>query len=378
MNLSLAHGIGQAASGFARGMQLGESIKTQRQNRQIQKAEHDEVQKQRAKQEEHNRLMQEWNAAGAKFLEGRRADAILNGADEKAWKPSHDDLLGAMDARGEAMFKAGRFEDYTKNFAEVEQARSGIRAKATQDALTAYQVSRDPTVLAGLWSQYSPGAKATGAERIQGPDGKPMVRFIVQGPDGKQTPQDVDEQELLMGLQGMAMNPAEAAKFAYQRSLENLKLKNELEKIRAQGERDQATNEGRHGLTLAEIAARTQGSLTVERERGAQSRATESIRGDRDNSRLLREERLSLQSRAAQLRNLLKDATNPARLFALDSEETERNKRAVEEMEDELRRTNEALRNLEADARASRGGTQPRGNTTAPSGATKDYSTLWK
>jgi hypothetical protein len=368
MNLSLAHGIGSLASGVAQGLQLGDRIQTQRQNRQIQKTEHDEVQRQRAQQEEHNRLMQEWNAAGAKFLEGRRADAILNGADEKAWKPSHEDLLGAMDARGEAMFKAGRLEDYTKNFAEVEQVRSGIRAKATQDALTAYQVSRDPAVLAGLWSHYSPGTKTTGAERIQGPDGKPMVRFMVQGADGKVAPQEVDEQELMLTLQGMAMNPAEGAKFAYQRSLENLKLANEVAQIRERLKADKDIAGEKHKYRLSEIGAETSGRMRLE-----------SVRGDRDDWRMMHQERLGLQSRATQLRNRLKDAKDPMYLAQLvDDAERKEHQRNVAEIESELRQVNDDLRNLEADARSARGGTQPRGNTPAPTGATKDYSTLWK
>lgn len=372
MNLSLAHGIGQAASGFARGMQLGDSIVSQRQNREIQKAEHENVQKQRAQLEERNRLMQEWNAAGAKFLDGRRAEALLGGADEKTWKPSHEDLIGAMDARGEAMFKAGRFEDYTENFAKVEQVRSGMRAKATQDALAAYQVSKDPAALTSVYGMYFPGAKAEAAQRVQGPDGKAVVRFMVRGPDGKQAPQDVDEQELLMGLQGMAMNPAEAAKFAYQRSLENLRLANEVEKIRERLKADKDITDTKHKYRLSEIGAETSGRLRLEEKRG-----------DRDDSRLLREERLSLQSRASQLRNLLKDAKDPNRKLLLDPDERDANSRNVAEMEEELRRVNSALTNLEEDARRSRGGAErgassPRGSTPAPSSGTKDYSTLWK
>jgi hypothetical protein len=347
MNLSLAHGIGGLAGGLASGLQLGESIKTQRQNRDIQKAEHENVQKQRAQQDERNRLMQEWNAEGAKFLDGRRAEALLAGADEKTWKPSHEDLLGAMDARGAAMFKAGRFDDYTENFAKVEQVRSGMRAKATQDALAAYQVSKDPSALAGVYGMYFPGAQAQSAQRVQGPDGKAVVRFMVRGPDGKQTPQDVDEQELLMGLQGMAMNPAEAAKFAYQRSLENLRLANEVEKIRERLKADKDITDTKHKYRLSEIGAETSGRLRLEDKRG-----------ERDDSRLIREERLSLQSRATQLRNRIKDAKDPSVSLMLDEDERAQHQRNVRDMEAELQETNEALRRLESEARGSRGSSQ--------------------
>jgi hypothetical protein len=186
---------------------------------------------------------------------------------------------------------------------------------------------------------------------------------MVRGPDGKQTPQDVDEQELLMGLQGMAMNPAEAAKFAYQRSLENLRLANEVEKIQERLKADKDITDTKHKYRLSEIGAETSGRLRLEDKRG-----------ERDDSRLIREERLSLQSRATQLRNRIKDAKDPSVSLMLDETERAQHQRNVRDMEAELQETNEALRRLESEARGSRGSSQ---RPTQGSG-TKDYSTLWK
>lgn len=226
--------------------------------------------------------MDEANKAATGVIEQSKAEWAMNGA-QGEYRPSNATMFRAAEARGSALAKAGLWDQFMQNEAQV----APIRLKTRADALQQYQIDGDVDKLArSVYPTLFDGKTIVGSERIEGAEGvqglKPIpAKLKVKLSDG--TEHSLDPQQLV-GQIKLSLDP-EALK---REAVMNL----ELAKIRAQGDErvraaeaagDQARKtegvrqEGAKGLAAVKFGYDSQ--LQGQRDAAADQRNERTVQG---------------------------------------------------------------------------------------------------
>lgn len=122
----------------------------------LQYAEADRQKKQRD-------LYDQAGQAASKYIDGLRAQHILNGGAPEAFKPSSADVLKASEEFGKHLYKGGDFKGFLNNEVNV----APLRLRAISDSLRQYQLDKDPAKLAQAVLAIG-GQEVEGVEMLPG------------------------------------------------------------------------------------------------------------------------------------------------------------------------------------------------------------------
>lgn len=217
------------------------------------------VQRQRAQ-------LDEANQAATGVINASQAEWAANGAQGR-YRPNDSTMFKAAEARGAALAKHGLWDQFMQNEAQV----APMRLKARSSALQKYESDGDIESLARtVYPTIFDGKEITGIERIEGADGSANLglkaiptKLKIKLSDG--TTQDMEPQSLVQMVKSSLIDP--------QTTLRNEVMLN---------------------MERAKQAVKTEGLLTVEREKGAQTRQTEEVKGK--NARGLADVKFGLDS----------------------------------------------------------------------------------
>lgn len=200
-------------------------------------------QEQLAKQQAQQRSMEEANAAATGVIEQSRGEWAANGA-QGEYRPNNQTLFKAAEARGQALAKAGLWDQFLQNEASV----APIRLKTRAEALQRYQIDGDVDKLAReVYPTLFDGKTIVGSEKIEGAPagaGFPVrpEKLLLKLSDGSS--HSVEPQQLVAQIK-LSLDP-EALKRESLLNFENAKAKLQAEaKIeveREKGRQDRDTN----------------------------------------------------------------------------------------------------------------------------------------
>lgn len=257
-----------------------------------------------ARQKKQRDLYDEAGKAASKYIDGVRAQHILNGGDPAKFNPSPADVLKGSEEFGKHLAKGGDWQGYLKN----EATTAPMRLRAIGEALRAYQLDKDPAKLAQSVFTIG-GQEVKGVEVL--PGGAPANRgtpataapaapapSLQQGLatlDAENTnPLGVQQQPVQPGLAGI-VQPATPGdgRLGAPSGPARLRVTFEGGKVQeldpATLERDVVESLANPAQTAEEMVKlrfqtalqrfKTTEAITVEREKGGQARKTEAVKG---------------------------------------------------------------------------------------------------
>lgn len=267
-------GIGALADGISQGLTLSRDLKMRDQHIEQQRLQMEkqaaldadmkaanEAAAARAKafQTEHE---QQYRGLGAAMRYGGSDGSLtdagaarLDGQPVPAFQPTKRQMLAVAEARTNELMKRGRMNEAMQLWTQDEGMRAQLRQQAAQVGLQKFKTTGDPTdLLKGVYENIDDGWDMKAV--IPGPETQDGVRiFGVERVNQFTGEKRVDEvrsdgiEELVM----QAMDPKTAAEYSMRSKLEALK-----------GAEARRTNADRHKLTMKEIAARGENSLTLQ------------------------------------------------------------------------------------------------------------------
>lgn len=213
--------------------------------------------------------LDEANKAFGQVIEESKSEWARNGA-QGQYRPSGDTYFRAAEARGNALVRAGLYDHYMQNEAQI----APIRIKTRAEALQQYELDGDVDKLARrVYPTLFDGKTIVGSERVRGQEsegegtpGPAVYKFKLS--DG--TEQVIKPQEFVAQLKTSLIDPAESAKrealLNFERAkrdittkgqieVENVRGKNRLEaaNVRADAARDVASTRADATAEAAEI-----------------------------------------------------------------------------------------------------------------------------
>ena len=206
-------------------------------------------QEERAIQKQRRDNLMAADKAAADVIEGSKAEWALNGA-HGTYTPNDTTMFKAAEARGQALAKAGDWENFLKNEAAVQ----GQRMRVRHGALQRYKRNGDIEALArDAYPSVFDGKQIVSSEKIEGADavaGLPArpsrVKFkLSDGSDPSFTPL-----EIVAMIEESLIDPQKAAE--QEIALNFARAKNDIE---------------------------TKGKITVEQAKGEEARRTEGVKG---------------------------------------------------------------------------------------------------
>lgn len=171
----------------------------------------------KAKQDELDRVDQitkSADAAGAKVLDGYRAEHILNGGDQHGYIPDPEHMAEAYRARGDEFLKANDLNGFLKSHAEGSAARAQVRSQLVKDALSTGDM---PRVMMAMNRTTDNGVTLTGVQPIDLPtNGQQSAgqafKATYKYPDGSERSEVVTANDISKRAAYVLSNPAEIAK----------------------------------------------------------------------------------------------------------------------------------------------------------------------
>ena len=265
--------LGALAGGFGQGLERGQAIR----ERNMRMDEMERQQAERAALDADMKAANDAAAARAKAFQTeheqkfRGLGAAMNygGSDGSltdagaarleqpvpAFQPSKRQMLAVAEARTNELMRRGRMNEAMQLWTQDEGMRAQLRQQAAQVGLQKFKATGDPTdLLKGVYENIDDGWDMKGV--IPGPETQDGVRiFGVERVNQFTGEKRVDEvrsdgiEEIVM----QALDPKTAAEYSMRSKLEALK-----------GAEARRTNADRHKLTMKEIAARGENSLTLQ------------------------------------------------------------------------------------------------------------------
>lgn len=202
----------------------------------------------KAKQDELDRvdaLNKSADAAGAKVLDGFRAEHILNGGDETNYNPTADQMASAFRARGQEYLKAGDMNGFLKSHAEGAAIRAQVRANLVKDAMS----SGDPTaVMKAMNSTVDNGIALADIKPVQLPSQDPnsagqAYQATYKMPDGSTRTEMLTASDISKRAAYVLANPAEVAKQELAYDLNRQKTEMTMREQDNKGNNDRTTDD---------------------------------------------------------------------------------------------------------------------------------------
>jgi hypothetical protein len=158
--------------------------------------------------------MDEANRTATSVLDEDKAQWALQGA-PGTYKPNDSTMFRAAEARGMALAKAGLWDHFVQNEAQVAPMRMRARAAAVQD----FDLTGDPDkFMRSVYPTLFDGRRIVSSERIQGADavqGLPAIanKMVFTLDDGtKQSFSDADIKRIYGQTKASLVDPVESAK----------------------------------------------------------------------------------------------------------------------------------------------------------------------
>ena len=326
--------------------------------------------------------------SGAAPVEPTLADARPAPAPPAA--PDQSVLLRALEARGNALAKAGLLDEFTKNYAQMAPLRMQMRKQAMDGALQQYQMDGDVGRLAQTaFNSVDTGRRVTkvvaGKDMRGGPDAPEMYRFVLD--DGTTTPATTKE-KLLEAVQRMQLDPQKTAEFEFQA---NLKKAAELATIQARGEEDRKTNENRvtgqlslanaqHANRVEELGLTNASRETVANIRADATKTSARVRaagggsGGGDGGKKVQK---TITGDDGYVVNVFKDGTSGRLLIDGKPVKAGEYGKRVDSIVNQLRKSSSGFGKSETELRRMAEDSLATGDAPKPSAGGKDFSGLW-
>lgn len=243
-----------------------------------------------ARQQQQQAVLDEANMAAGNLIKQDQQQHVLRGGDPASYRPPEDLMFKAAEARGGALAKAGLWDQFMQNEAQVAPMRLQARAKAVQQ----YEADRDPVkfIMAVNNSMFN-GKDVKGVEKI---DATPQAESAdgLQGVEGTKggvrvtfsdgTSQVIDPDAAAKGIKvGMldpkqwAMSEAEAARKRIEREQQTA---DQLKVVDAQGKNSIRVAEINADSREAVAATNADARTTAAEIRGQYGKETAKIRGE--------------------------------------------------------------------------------------------------
>lgn len=196
--------------------------------------------------------------AATDVIEKSKAEWALNGA-QGTYTPNDTTMFKSAEARGQALAKAGHWEDYLRNEATVQTQRQRVRAGAMQK----YEQDGDIEALARtVYPTVFDGKEIVSAEKIEGADavaGLPAAPTKIKFKLSDGSEQAFEPQKIVAMVKQSLIDPVKAAEMEIQQNF--LRTKADIEaagKIKveaAKGEEARKTEgvKGKNALSLADV-----------------------------------------------------------------------------------------------------------------------------
>lgn len=204
-----------------------------------------------ARAQEQRAALDEANAAATGVITQSQAKWAADGA-QGQYRPSETTLFKAAEARGMALAKRGRWDEFIQNEAQV----APMRVKARSAALQKYETDGDAEALARtVYPTLFDGKEIVGSEKIEGADGSVNLglaarpsKLKLKLSDG--STKELAPDELVKMVKTSLIDPQTAMK-----------------------------NEALLNLERAKAQIKTASEIAVEGEKGTQARLTEGVKG---------------------------------------------------------------------------------------------------
>lgn len=227
-----------------------------------------------ARQDQQNATMNEANAAGAKAFDGRRAQWILDGNDPQGFKPTGDDVLSGLDARGKVFMAKGDMDGYMKNQASAIGLRTQLRNQSIQQSMGNGDWAG---VIKSLNKYTDNGFDNVDVQPGMSPDGKTQGYSITfsNNDGGQSQPVFASVDDIKQKVAMVMAKPEDIGRKELEMALNRYKADQAIRQKQAGEGEERQTARVKSGLRLGEISAQGEQSRRTEATRGAQDRQTQ-------------------------------------------------------------------------------------------------------
>lgn len=227
------------------------------------KAWHDN-QQQIEKQKKQQQIIDDANKAAANVFEASKAEWAINGA-QGQYQPNDTTMFKAAEARSAALAKAGDWQNFMLNEAQVQKERIRVRANALQR----YEQDGDIEALARTaYPSWFDGKEIVSTEVVKGgapgglkgaPSGPTVLRAVVRDSQGKESVVMHEPSKIVQMLKKSLIDPVASAEAEIKANAERARIEAEAAgKIKVEqvkGEEDRKTEAKKAEAALTKVGA---------------------------------------------------------------------------------------------------------------------------